>query len=93
MPVFMGYAVTFTEFFGGILLIIRLLSPLAALGLTINLVATTLLVNVDVGLIAPPDSGAGAGNSTWRSSLDFSWSSWRVWETVSLDYVLAIEGE
>jgi len=36
LPAFMGYVLTFTELFGGILLIIRLLSRLAALALTIN---------------------------------------------------------
>jgi putative oxidoreductase len=45
LPIFMGYVVTFTEFFGGILLIIGLLSRLAAIALTIDLVVAMLLVS------------------------------------------------
>src|SRR5919206_5284446 len=60
LPVFMGYVVTFTELIGGILLIIGLLSRLAALILAIEMVFTTLLVKINVGFIAPPGSGAGA---------------------------------
>jgi putative oxidoreductase len=60
LPVFMGYVVTFVELIGGILLIVGLLSRLAALLLTIDLVVATLLVKVNIGLIAPPGGGAGA---------------------------------
>lgn len=60
LPVFMGYVVTFVEFIGGILLIVGLLSRLAALILAIEMVFTTLLVKVHVGFIAPQGSGAGA---------------------------------
>jgi putative oxidoreductase len=60
LPVFMGYVVTFSELIGGILLIIGLLSRLAALILTIDLVAAILLVKINVGLIAPQGSGTGA---------------------------------
>src|ERR687883_1797867 len=60
LPVFMGYVVTFVEFIGGILLIVGLLSRLAALILAIEMVCTTLLVKVHVGFIAPQGSGAGA---------------------------------
>lgn len=60
LPVVMGYVVTFVELIGGILLVIGLLSRLAALLLTINLVAAILLVKVNVGLIAPPGMGVGA---------------------------------
>ena len=59
-PVFFGYVVTFTELIGGILLIVGLLSRLAALVLTIDLVVAISLVKVNVGLIAPQGSGAGA---------------------------------
>src|SRR5215217_3200910 len=46
---------------GGILLIIGLLSRLAALLLTIDLVMAILLVKVNIGLLSPPDgSGVGA---------------------------------
>lgn len=60
LPVFMGYVVTLTEFFGGILLIIGLLSRLAALALTVEMVFTILLVKTHVGFIAPQGGGAGA---------------------------------
>jgi putative oxidoreductase len=43
LPIFMGYVLTFTEFFGGILLIIGLLSRLVAIALTIDLVVAMLL--------------------------------------------------
>src|ERR687886_364346 len=60
LPVFMGYVVTLAELIGGILLIVGLLSRLAALILAIEMVFTTLLVKINVGFIAPPGSGAGA---------------------------------
>ncbi len=60
LPVFMGYVVTFVEFIGGILLIVGLISRVAALILAIEMVFTTLLVKINVGFIAPPGSGAGA---------------------------------
>lgn len=50
---------TFVELVGGALLIVGLLSRLSALLLTIDLVAI-LLVKLNVGLIAPQGSGAGA---------------------------------
>jgi putative oxidoreductase len=56
----MGYVVTLVELGGGILLILGLFSRLAALLLTIDLVVAILLVKVNVGLIAPPQQGAGA---------------------------------
>jgi putative oxidoreductase len=58
LPVFLGYVVTLTEFLGGILLIIGLLSRLAALALTIEMVFTILLVKTHVGFIS---SAGGAG--------------------------------
>lgn len=60
LPGLMGFVVTFVELVGGILLIIGLLSRLAALLLTINLTVAILLVKVNVGLIAPQGAGAGA---------------------------------
>ena len=60
LPVLMGYVVTFVELIGGILLIVGLLSRLAALLLTIQLVVAILLVKINVGLIAPQGSGTGA---------------------------------
>ena len=56
----MGYVVTFTELIGGALLIVGLLSRLAALALLVELATTTTLVKSHVGLIAPPGRGAGA---------------------------------
>ena len=60
LPVFFGYVVTFAELIGGILLIVGLLSRFAALVLTIELVVAISLVKVNIGLIAPHGSGAGA---------------------------------
>ncbi len=60
LPILMGFVVTFVELVGGILLIVGLFSRLAALLLTINLAVAILLVKVNVGLIAPPQAGAGA---------------------------------
>lgn len=59
-PELMAYVVTFVELVGGALLIVGLLSRLAALLLTIDLVVAILLVKLNVGLIAPQGSGAGA---------------------------------
>src|SRR5688572_1460867 len=56
-PVLMGYVVTYTELIGGALLILGLLSRLAALALTVDLVLAILLVKIDVGLIAPRGGG------------------------------------
>ena len=61
LPELMAYLVTFVELIGGILLIIGLLSRLAALLLTIDLVMAILLVKVNIGLLSPTDgSGVGA---------------------------------
>lgn len=60
LPGLMAYVVTLVELLGGVLLILGLLSRLAALLLTINLTVAILLVKVNVGLIAPPEAGAGA---------------------------------
>jgi putative oxidoreductase len=56
----MAYVVTFTELAGGILLVVGLLSRLAALALLVELITTIALVKVNVGLIAPAARGAGA---------------------------------
>jgi putative oxidoreductase len=60
LPTLMGYVVTFVEVVGGVLLIVGLLSRLAALVLTIDLVVAILLVKVNVGFLSPPQGGAGA---------------------------------
>jgi putative oxidoreductase len=59
-PTFMAYVVTVVELVGGILLIVGLLSRWAGLLLTINLAVAVLMVKVNVGLIAVPQTGAGA---------------------------------
>jgi len=60
VPTVMGYVVTYTELVGGALLVIGLLSRLAALALTVDLVVAIALVKVNVGLIAGRGMGAGA---------------------------------
>lgn len=57
---FMAYVVTFTELVGGALLVVGLLSRLAALALTIDLTVAILLVKLEVGLIAARGGGTGA---------------------------------
>ena len=61
LPELMAYVVTLVELIGGVLLIVGLLSRLAALLLTIDLVVAILLVKVNIGLLSPADgSGVGA---------------------------------
>ncbi|MGH8887271.1 MAG: DoxX family protein [Egibacteraceae bacterium] len=57
-PVLFGYLVTFGEIAGGLALIVGLLTRLAAVLLTVNLVLAILLVKIHVGLIAPQGPGA-----------------------------------
>lgn len=59
-PGLMAWVVTLVELVGGILLVVGFLSRLAALLLTIDLAMAIALVKVNVGLIAPPEAGAGA---------------------------------
>jgi uncharacterized membrane protein YphA (DoxX/SURF4 family) len=56
----MGYVVMYTELVGGALLVVGLLSRLAALALTVELVVAIALVKVDAGLIAGRGMGSGA---------------------------------
>jgi putative oxidoreductase len=61
LPELMAYVVTLVELIGGVLLIVGLLSRVAALLLTIDLVVAILLVKVNIGLLSPADgSGVGA---------------------------------
>ncbi len=60
LPVFFGYVVTFVELVGGTLLVLGLLSRLAALVLTVDLLVAIALVKVDIGLLSPPAGGVGA---------------------------------
>ncbi|MDQ3092155.1 MAG: DoxX family protein [Actinomycetota bacterium] len=57
-PVLAGYVVTFVELGGGVLLILGLLTRLAALLLAINLAMAILLVKVKVGVISSMAAGA-----------------------------------
>lgn len=59
-PDVMAYVVTSTEIVGGLLLVVGLLSRLAALALLIEMATTLTLVKSHVGLIAPAARGAGA---------------------------------
>lgn len=92
LPGLMGYVVTFVELFGGILLVLGLLSRLSALLLAINLAIATLLVKTSVGLIAPEGAGAGA-------ELDLALISGLLVilllgpGKLSLDYALGIESD
>jgi putative oxidoreductase len=61
MPVAAGYLVTFTELIGGLLLMAGLLTRLAAVALTIDLVLAIVLVKSKLPFIVPPDKpGTGA---------------------------------
>ena len=60
LPTLTAWVVTLVELVGGVLLIVGLLSRLAALLLTIDLVVAILLVKVNVGLIAPTEQVPGA---------------------------------
>jgi putative oxidoreductase len=53
LPSWMGYLSAFTEFFGGALLILGLLVPVAALGVAINMAVAILKVHLHHGLTGP----------------------------------------
>lgn len=55
-PVLAGNVVTYAELIGGILLIVGLGTRLSAAVLTVILAAATILVKLDLGLIAPMGS-------------------------------------
>jgi putative oxidoreductase len=61
MPTTMGYVVTFTELLGGLLLMAGLLTRLAAIALTIDLVMAIVLVAAKLPLIVPSSKSGGAG--------------------------------
>lgn len=58
LPTATAYLVTGLELVGGILLIVGLLSRLGGLLLALEMIGTTLLVKVDVGLISAEGVGA-----------------------------------
>jgi putative oxidoreductase len=53
MPYWLGYVAAFTEFFGGALLILGLLVPIAALGVAIDMAVAILKVHLHHGLTGP----------------------------------------
>jgi putative oxidoreductase len=53
MPPWLGYVTAFTEFFGGALLILGLLVPIAALGAAIDMAVAVLKVHLHHGLTGP----------------------------------------
>lgn len=53
LPYWLGYVAAFTEFFGGIALIIGLLTPVAALGVAIDMAVAILKVHLRNGLTGP----------------------------------------
>ena len=59
-PTLMAFVVTFVELGGGILLVVGLLSRLAALLLTFNLAVAILLVKIGIGFLSPQSGGVGA---------------------------------
>ncbi|WP_158751978.1 DoxX family protein [Acidobacterium sp. S8] len=53
MPYWLGYVAAFTEFFGGALLVIGLLVPVAALGVAIDMAVAIIAVHLRHGLTGP----------------------------------------
>jgi putative oxidoreductase len=59
IPTALSYVAAFTEFFGGIAVIIGLLSRLASLGLAINMLVAMALVHAKNGFFMNSPGGAG----------------------------------
>lgn len=53
LPYWLGYVAAFTEFFGGIALILGLLTPIAAVGIAIDMAVAILKVHLWHGLKGP----------------------------------------
>jgi len=53
IPLFFGYIASFTEFLGGIALLIGLFTRLAALGISINMFVAILVVHIEAGFFNP----------------------------------------
>jgi putative oxidoreductase len=53
LPYWLGYVAAFTDFFGGIALILGLLTPLAAAGVAIDMTVAILKVHLRHGLTGP----------------------------------------
>lgn len=53
LPYWLGYVAAFTEFFGGIALILGLLTPIAALGIAIEMAVAIMKEDLRHGLTGP----------------------------------------
>ena len=53
LPIWLGYVSAFTEFFGGMLLVIGLLTRVAALGTAIDMAVAIIKVHLHGGLLGP----------------------------------------
>jgi putative oxidoreductase len=53
LPVWLGYVAAFTEFFGGMLLVLGLLTRVAALGVAIDMTVAIIKVHIHGGLMGP----------------------------------------
>lgn len=53
LPYWLGYVAAFTEFFGGIALILGILTPVAAAGVAIDMLVAILKVHLHHGLTGP----------------------------------------
>ena len=53
LPVWLGYVAAFTEFFGGMLLVVGLLTRVAALGTAIDMAVAIIKVHLHGGLMGP----------------------------------------
>jgi putative oxidoreductase len=53
LPYWLGYVAAFTEFFGGIALILGLLTPIAAIGVAIDMGVAIVKVHLRHGLTGP----------------------------------------
>jgi putative oxidoreductase len=53
LPYWLGYVAAFTEFFGGAALILGLLTPIAALGVAIEMAVAIVKVHLRHGLMGP----------------------------------------
>lgn len=53
LPYWLGYVAAFTEFFGGIALLLGILTPIAAIGVAIDMAVAILKVHLRHGLTGP----------------------------------------
>ena len=93
LPGLMGYVVTLVELVGGVLLIVGLLSRLAALLLTIDLTVAILLVKTGVGFLSPMGSPGVGAELDLALIAGFLVILFAGPGKLSLDYALDIEGD